>query len=134
MIIFGNVGRSDILARNLLLYTKKSFLQKIPFPLFRYHPPSQELTGILKFCKFCKFTELGFRGSDRIARERVVWPRSGSCPRESRHALSNNQFLRPEHFHLSGGAGRSERSALSVVDYAAIFWYIYCCPKRLSCP
>ena len=65
MIIFENVGRTDILAHFLLLYTKKSFLQKIHFPLFHYHPPLQQLPKTTKFqisADFCIFAEIAFLG------------------------------------------------------------------------
>ena len=70
MIIFGNVGKADNLAWNLLLYTKKSFLQKITFPLFRYHLPSQQLPRIAKFqfsADFCISAETRFRAEIMFA-------------------------------------------------------------------
>ena len=68
MIIVENVGMPDILAWNLLLYTKKSFLQKITFPFSRYHPPLQQLAKIAKFqfsadfCIFLHFCRNGVLG------------------------------------------------------------------------
>ena len=112
MIIFENVGRTDILAWNLLLYTTQSFLQKITFPFSRYQPPSQQLPKIAKFqfsADFCIFlhfcrkpnagdkTGLPRKGSNDPLRDRVLG--------KSDMFFENKRSLRPEHFHPSGGTG-----------------------------
>ena len=113
MIIFGNVGRTDILAWSLLLYTKKLFLQKITFPFFRYHLPIQQLPKIAEFqisADFCRFRHFCRKSNPR---DKTGFPRKGSkdpfgilSPGNSDKLFENKQSLRCGPRPPTGGAGR----------------------------
>ncbi len=95
------------MAFDLILYTNKSLLLNIAFPLPHYHPTLQQLPQIAKFQTSSNLQKTRFRGRTRFPRKGSNHPLGDRVLGNSDMLFENKRSLRPESCHTAGGAGRT---------------------------